>query len=361
MKILVVYATAGAGHKKAAEALYDGLKGSGHDVVYLDVLKYTNAFYHYSYVQGYTFLVKHLPVVWAAFFGLLDLPWMRPVLVDFRRFYNAVNARAFHDYLRKEQFDCIFSTHFLPNEVAAYLKRTGQIHSKLICCVTDFDVHRIWISKGIDRYAVASPYTREKIISLGVDAQNVHVTGIPVNQKFSRNKNRAELKQKMGLKDGMFTVLMATGSFGFGPIEEVASRLQGLQVLVVCGHNKALYQRMKSRNLPDVVVYGLVDNMDELMAVSDAMITKPGGLSISEALVTGLPLIFFSAIPGQEEHNVRVLARQGVGVSHCPIENMAAVLRAYQSDPQQFQDAQSKAKALGKPDAVKDILSLSHA
>jgi len=154
--------------------------------------------------------------------------------------------------------------------------------------------------------------------------------------------------------------LIATGSFGFGPIEEVVSRLQGVQVLVVCGHNKALYERMNARAMPGVKVYGLVDNMDELMAASDVMITKPGGLSISEALVTGLPLIFFSAIPGQEENNVRVLARQGVGVSNCPVEEIAGTLKRYQNDPKEFQSAQAKARDLGKPRAVKDILALIH-
>ncbi len=358
MKILVVYATAGAGHKKAAEALYDGLKDSGHTVVYLDVLKYTNVFYHYSYARGYTLLVKYLPLVWAAFFGFLDLPWMKPVLVHFRRFYNMINAYAFHTYLKQEQFDYIFSTHFLPNEVSAYLKRTGEIRSTIISCVTDFDVHRIWISKGIDHYTAASPYTREKLISLGVDPAAVHVTGIPVNEKFSGLKDRSALKQKLGVQEGPFTVLIATGSFGFGPIEQVAACLKGIQVLVVCGHNAALYKRMNAKALPDVKVYGLVDNMDELMAVSDAMITKPGGLSISESLVMGLPLIFFSAIPGQEENNVRVLARQGVGISNCPAEGIAEILKRYQNDPQEFQAARARARELGKPDAVRDILAL---
>ncbi len=361
MKILVVYATAGAGHKKAAQALHDGLKGSGHEVVYLDVLEYTNSIYRYSYARGYTLLVKYLPLVWAIFFGFLDFPWMKPVLVHFRRFYNMINACAFQKYLKQEQFDCIFSTHFMPNEVAAYLKRTGQIRSKIICCVTDFDVHRIWISRGVDCYTVASPYTREKIISLGVNPMDVYVTGIPVNEKFSSHKDRTELKQKLGIRDGVFTVLIATGSFGFGPIEKVVAHLRGIQVLVVCGHNDLLYLRMSTQNQPGVKVYGLVDNMDELMAVSDVMITKPGGLSISEALVIGLPLIFFSAIPGQEENNVRVLARQGVGVSNCPVEGIAATLKRYQNDPQEFQSAQAKARDLGKPRAVKDILALIHA
>ena len=108
-------------------------------------------------------------------------------------------------------------------------------------------------------------------------------------------------------------------------------------------------------------VYGFVDNMDELMAVSDAMITKPGGLSISEALVIGLPLIFFNAIPGQEENNVRVLAVYGVGVSGCPVSEMAHILKNFQMSSEDLSEARLRSRNLGRPNAAKDILALMKA
>ena len=110
----------------------------------------------------------------------------------------------------------------------------------------------------------------------------------------------------MGLQPDLFTVLVATGSFGIGPIEGIIDVLKGFQVIVVCGHNRDLFRKLSGKYCALVKVLGLVDNMHELMAVSDAMVTKPGGLSICEALVSQLPLIFFNAIPGQEIGNIKV-------------------------------------------------------
>ncbi len=359
MKILIVYATAGAGHKKAAEAIYQRLSQSAeHQVVFLDVLEYTAALYKRSYSWGYTFLITRIPWLWGMFFALLDRPWMFGVMTAARRLHNRINAGAFHRYLEEQQFDYIISTHFLPNEVSAALKRKGKIRSKIVSIITDYDVHRIWISRGIDCYAVASHWTKRKIIALGVDAAKVYMTGIPTDEKFSQKNDISALKKRLGLREDVFTVLIATGSFGIGPIEEIAQSLTGMQLLVICGHNQKLFERLNRKANGLIKVYGFVNNMHELMMVSDAMITKPGGLSISEALVTGLPLIFFNAIPGQEENNVKVLAVYGVGVSDCPVSEMAHILKGFQLSGEEHSAARLRSRNLGRPDAVKDILAL---
>src|SRR3989344_2843170 len=123
-KVLVVHASAGAGHKKAAEAVYNALKESGHyEAHFADVLDYTNPFYKYSYQKTYTYLVTKTPLIWALFFKLTDLKILRPLVRVLRRILNSVNAKTFEKFLKKEQFDCIVSTHFFPNEVASSLKR----------------------------------------------------------------------------------------------------------------------------------------------------------------------------------------------------------------------------------------------
>ena len=130
MKILVIHATAGAGHKKAAEAVYNGLIAQGgHDVRFVDALDYTYPFFKKSYPDSYTFLVTRMPWAWGISFAFLDLPWMQPLVRGVRRLYNGFNAKALHKFLIDEQFDCIITTHFLSEEVSAYLKRTGKIKS----------------------------------------------------------------------------------------------------------------------------------------------------------------------------------------------------------------------------------------
>lgn len=359
MKILVIHASAGAGHMKAAEAILNGLKKhTTHEAVLVDALDYSYPFFKKMYREGYFFLISKIPLAWAVFFGILDIPILQPLVRLGRRIYNFLNTQKLHKYLIKENFDCIISAHFMPNEVASALKQRGKITSKIITVVTDYDVHRIWLAKNIDQYCVASSWTKEKLIKMGIDASKVHFTGIPTDEKFSKEYDVAKLKKELGLKENMFTVLIATGSFGMGPIEEIIDTLEGFQVIAVCGHNKDLYERLVKKNLPNVKPCPLIKNMFELMAVSNAMITKPGGLSISEALVCSLPMIFFSAIPGQEANNIKVLSYSGVGISNCSLNEIVDRLREYKDDPKKYQDAVAKVKAMAQPKAVQNIIGL---
>jgi len=359
MKILFIHASAGAGHLKAAEALYlTSQTMPGHEAVFVDALDLCSTFYKKSYRKTYAVLISNLPSIWGMAFALLDIPWLQLLIRRFRRLYNWINARKVQEYMQREKFDAIVSTHFMPTEISAALKRKGLIQSKVITVVTDFDVHRIWLAEGVDYYTAASEWTKKKLISLGIPENKIVVTGIPTNEKFSAQPDIAELKRSLGLKEDMFTILMATGSFGIGPIEQIIEALKGFQVIVVCGHNKNLFKRLSRKQYDGVKVCGLVDNMHELMAVSDAMITKPGGLSISEALVSQLPMIFFNAIPGQETNNIKVLREHGIGISDCTIDEMVQEVQKLQSSKDAFLTALKRTKQLARPTAVRDILAL---
>ena len=361
MKILVIHATAGAGHKKAAEAIFHGLqaRGSSFDARLVDALDYTNPIFKKTYPSSYVFLVTHLPWLWAFFFGLIDLPWIQPVVRGFRRLYNGFNARALEEFLIREQFDGIVTTQFLSAEVCACLKREGKIRSKVICVVTDFDVHRIWVNAGIDVYTAACEYTKNKLVELGVPSEKIFVTGIPTDAKFALAPDPVALKKKLGIQDGLLTILIATGSFGMGPIEEIMDLLGNYQLLIVCGHNKELYDRLNPKASGNVHVLGLVDNMDELMAVSNIMVTKPGGLSISEALVKKLPMIFFSAIPGQETNNIKVLSSYEVAFENQgTLSQIAQTIHEWDSNPKDLDALRGRMSELSKPDAVADIINL---
>ena len=257
----------------------------------------------------------------------------------------------------KEQFDAVITTQFLSAEVCAYLKREGKIKSKVICVVTDFDVHRIWVNEGIDVYTGACDYTKNKLFALGVPPENVFATGIPTDAKFAQNPDTLALKKKLGLQDGL-TILIATGSFGMGPIEELMKLLENYQLLVVCGHNRELYERLKPRARKNTHILGLVDNMDELMSVCDVMVTKPGGLSIAEALVKKLPMIFFSAIPGQETNNIKVLDSYEVSQGQCSLAQIAKTIHEWDINPKDLDALRRRMSELSKPNAVADIIAL---
>jgi len=360
MKILVIHATAGAGHKKAAEAIYHSLQAKGSDFNFhiVDALDYTSPFFRISYPRSYAFLVTRLPWAWGYFFSLLDIPWLQPLVQVVRRLYNGFNAQALQKFLIQEQFDAVITTHFLPAEVCAFLKRSGQIKSKIICVVTDFDVHRIWVNTGIDIYTAACEYTKNKLMALGVPSGKIFTTGIPTDIRFAQKPDISALKKKLGIQDSIFTVLIATGSFGMGPVEELMELLKNYQLLIVCGHNRDLYERLKPKAQKNAHILGLVDNMDELMAVSNVMVTKPGGLSIAEALVKKLPMLFFSAIPGQETNNIKVLSSYGVGSAPSFLSQVAQTIHEWEANPKDLEALRRRMNELSKPNAVADIIAL---
>lgn len=359
MKILVIHATAGAGHKKAAEAIYNGIKAkTSYDVTLVDALDYSNPLFQYSYPNGYSFMVTHMSWLWAFVFGLLDIPAMQGAVRFVRRIYNAVNTQRLHRFLIKEQFDWIICTQFMSAEVSGYLKRTGKIKSKVLCVVTDYDVHRIWVNEGVDFYTGACDYTRDRLMALGVPKDRAFVTGIPTDPKFQKEWDVPTIRRQLGIDEHAITTLIATGSFGFGPIEELVDILKSHQLIIVCGHNKALFERLTARGLPHVKVCGLVNNMDELMAASDIMVTKPGGLSISEALVKGLVLVFFSAIPGQETKNVEVLMKSNVGLGQLGLKEIGEAINRLHGSSQELALQRSRSKNFAKPWAVDDIMRI---
>jgi processive 1,2-diacylglycerol beta-glucosyltransferase len=261
-KILILHASAGAGHRKAAEAVFHGLRDRGIHADIVDALTYTSPFFRSTYSQGYEFMVGKLPKLWAVFFGLTDQKWFQPILRVIRRLYNRLNTMPLVRFIKDGQYDVIVTTHFLSTEVCGWLRRTGQIKAKFVTIVTDYDVHRIWQVPGVDVYLVASEYTRRRLIALGVDEKQVFVTGIPVDEKFIRIRDRGETRRKLGLREDRFTVLLSTSSFGFGPIEELATLLKDLQLIIICGNNKTLFEKMSAQGNSLHKICGFVDNME---------------------------------------------------------------------------------------------------
>ncbi len=359
MNILVIHASAGAGHTKAAEALYEGLRDqSDQGVQIVDALDYTSASNKAIYRKTYALLVTKFSWAWGFFFKISDYRQMQPLIKAIRRIFNSLTARKLERFLIDGHFDYILSTHFFPNEVASRLKVQGKIASKIISVITDFDVHPIWVQEAIDYYTVACGDTRDKLLSLGVKKEMICVTGIPTQRKFQQDMNREDLRRKFGLPKKGFTVLVATGSFGMGPIEAMISDLAEFQLLIVCGSNQSLHERLRGNPCANVKVFGLVDNMHELMSVADCLITKPGGLSISEALVKGLPMIFFCAIPGQETNNIRILRQHGIGIVAENPQQIAIELRRLNFSQDEMTAARKNIAHLARPGAVEAIKAL---
>jgi len=361
MRVLITYASAGAGHRRVAEAVYDYLRDNRKDLKLelVDILPFANPFFRFCYNSGYPFLVHYAIWLWGFFFWMTEFGLTRWFSRKGALISNYLGCRKFVTYLSKEKFDFIISTHFLNSELAANLKLKNKIQAKLITVITDFGIHPFWVSNGTDLYVVASGLTRDKLLNLGVEEQKIQASGIPISSSFVKTQNRAQLAEKFGINPNKFTVLVMTGSFGSGPLEEIAESLCGqAQVLVVCAKNKKLFARLQKRNLENVKVFGFVNNAQELMAVSDIIITKPGGSSIAEFLNMELFPIFISAIPGQEQENIRILAGYGIGYAPKNIKQIKELVVDLKNNPQKLQSLKKNVSQAAKPSASEELSSV---
>jgi processive 1,2-diacylglycerol beta-glucosyltransferase len=357
MKIIIAYASVGAGHFKAAEAVYKHLSPDKNlSVSLVDVLEQSHPFFRNLYRSSYDFMVKHFPSLWAGCFFITQARVLRPVIQPLHSAINRVYTKKFLRNVIALNPDYILSTHFLPSQLAAYLKTKNKIQSRIFTVITDFGLHSFWVAPGTDRYFVASDYTKARLVREGVDPQDIQAAGIPVDYKFLRTIARKETCAKLGIEENKFTALVMTGSFGIGPLEEIVDLLhRDIQLLVVCARNKRLYLRLKNKNYPAVKIFAFIDNTEELMAVSDVIVTKPGGLTIAELLAREIVPVFICAIPGQEEKNIQVLASYGIGREVNTAKQVKKIVLDYKEHPEKMAKVQQGIRQLKKPLAVEEL------
>jgi processive 1,2-diacylglycerol beta-glucosyltransferase len=361
MKVLIIHASAGAGHRRAAEAIYNYLKEFHPelDLELLDALDKTNPIFKFDYTKGYSFLVHYAVLLWHWAFLVTDSRFLRPVSRWIARILNLINSQRLIRYLLEQNPGVIVSTHFLPSELAAGLKEKNRINSKLITVITDYGVHPFWISAGTDFYIVASDFTKARLALEGVGLDKIKVLGLPFDPKFLQKFERQDICRKLGIDPEKFTVLVMTGSFGLGPLEEIVGSLyQDCQLLVVCAGNKKLYARLQKKNFPNVKVFGFISNAEELMAVAQIIITKPGGATITEVLIRELPPVFISAIPGQETANVAALAGYGIGSSPRNLREIRSAVLDLKNNPQKLEEQKIRIREIKKPLACKELASV---
>mgnify|MGYP001568593859 CR=1 FL=1 len=312
-KVFVVYVSAGAGHQKAAEAVYEYLLKTRPDLELklINILDYCSPLVKFLYSKGYIFLISKHQWLWHLLYKLSYFFANNP----FRFLTDYKSAKRFSELLKVEKPDIVFSTHFLASSVITVYKRKKPSRTlRLITIITDYNLHPYWLGEGVDIYISACDYVKDELLRNGIAQDKIRVYGIPVKEKFYLPTDRKIVAQRLQIDPSKFTVLIITGTIGIGPIEEIVKTLaDSTQLLVVCGRNKELFERLVKLNHKNVTPYPLIDYVDELMSVSDIVLTKAGGLTISESLVKGLPMIFFSNIPGLETMNAKVITAYGAG------------------------------------------------
>lgn len=365
-KVLILSASAGAGHLRAAEAVEKAfleLKAAN-QVRNVDTLEYTNPLFRRLYSKAYIDIVNNAPELFGWFYEHYDKPWHN----ERRRLaFDKLNTRPFIKLLRRYQPDIAVCTHFLPAEIISWLKEKHKIRTRQVIIVTDFDIHAFWLCRHFEHYFVALDETKAHLIALGVPSDKVTVSGIPIDPVFSKPKNKIQMRRLHKLEPELPAILVSAGGFGVGPVEKIMQSLlkmkNAAQVIVICGNNKKLKDKVDKtlKNVPaDSPVrfrsVGYTNQMDSFMAASDLILGKTGGLTTSEALASGLAFVIVDPIPGQEQRNAEHLLEEGVAIKCNNWPVLAYKIDKLLDNPQRLARMKLKAQQLAKPSAAYDIV-----
>ncbi|HAV63547.1 MAG TPA: hypothetical protein DCY13_14420 [Verrucomicrobiales bacterium] len=362
MKVLIATVTAGAGHLQAAAAVREAwpLLRPDDEVSQVDVLDHVPKLQRKVYVEGYVTLIENAPELWGYLFKKTDDVKMLRRLAKWRGEIARHSNRSFARLLREQAPDVVVSTHYLPVEIlAAMRRRHPEFKPFHACVITDFEAHSLWLEQQVDLNCVAAPETRDSLVARGLDAARIEVTGIPIAQRFSGPIDMPALRRARGWRDDLPIVLVLGGGFGMGPVAEVLEAInqlkQPVQTVVVAGRNEKLRADLAAREWSHPTdVFGYVTNMHELMAASDIILSKPGGLTTSEALALGKPLFILNPIPGQEAANSDYLLERGAAVKVNRSEDVTSRLEELLGSARLKQLSRAAAK-LGRPDSARAV------
>lgn len=350
LRVLIFSATFGNGHLRAAEAIIEGIliKHPSAVIAHLDFVDFLNPRINSIIKYGYSKLIKYIPKLWGRIYHKTSKVKLKP---KSQHFLSKMGRNKFLKYIEEFKPDFIVCTYPTVSCILAQLRYEQLLQVPVFTIITDYSVHYHWIHQGVDGYIVACDEVKESLIAWGIRAERIFMTGIPVSLKFEKEADRAQIIAKLGLKPNRPIFLVMGGSYGVLKsanriCKNLADSLIPVQAIIICGKNKKLY-----RSLEDIIAQGrnlmirleFVNNVEELMSVSDLIITKAGGLTVSEALTKHLPLIIFKPIPGQEDENASFVQRSGAGCIAGNELELAQQINRFLRHPEDIEEMRRKA------------------
>jgi processive 1,2-diacylglycerol beta-glucosyltransferase len=328
----------------------------------IDVLTLASKTFRRIYGKGYLDLANRAPHFLGFVYDFLDRPKDKDAEGELGRFRVALeklNMQPFLKLLKSETWDIVLNTHFLPAEIIGSLRSSGNISVPQVTVTTDFMTHRMWVQEPCEHYFTACDESAAYLNSWGVPRERISVTGIPIHPVFCRRKDRSACLKAQALKGDRPIVMVLSGGFGVGPIEQIFQATLMVEipvdVVVVCGRNAELGKKIAQLQLPRrhrVKIVEYTTEIDELMAISDVVISKPGGLSSAEVLAKGSVLAIVNPIPGQESRNSDYLLENWAAVKIGPLATLPYKINALLNDHPRLERLKANARKLGRPRAA---------
>lgn len=367
-KILIFYGSYGGGHLSAAKSIRDYIEKNYSDsqVELVDCVEYVNKLFNKLTTKAYKDFSKNARWIWKHLYYDSESG-------SLSRICNTINrlmAIKLNRLIQEFQPDLIISTHPFSSQMCAILKEKGKLNCKVATILTDYASHNQWLVKSefIDYYFVAQQGMVDDLVSRGVNKDKIHVTGIPLSSRFLQSYNKQKILEDYGLTSDKNTILFfAGGEFGFGKdktfnrLKAIIDNLPNLQVVAVAGRNEKMKERFDelvktTRTESNVKILSFTNQVPELMSVSDLVITKPGGLTTTESLASGLPLIVIDPLPGQEEENAEFIENSGAGIWVKDSDNIESILLDIFNSPTKLEDMKSKARLIAKKNSTQNIV-----
>src|SRR5260221_7288790 len=294
-RVLILSASSGAGHVRAAQALEKAFHAQGNcDVEHIDALQHVTKLFQRLYDKAYIRMVRRAPELMGLLYERTDRPWRHP---RERLAMDRVNPQPMIRLLKKIQPDLCVTTHFLPAEILAWLIAKKKLQARHAIVVTDYDVHALWLCRTVDRYYVAMQESLEYLANIGVPREKLHVTGIPIDPLFEKPVSASDARKKLGLTASESVLLLSAGGYGVGPLEQLVKDLLATQrpwqIVAIAGKSKPLKKKLDGlakcagktpSGQPRLVPVGFTTEMDQHMAAADLLIGKAGGFTASEHL-----------------------------------------------------------------------------
>ena len=362
MRILLLYVSAVSGHRRAAQAIAEAFHKFYPEVeVHQENLfQHGNSFIRCLLDSFYYAIIKLTPWLWDLIWDSQTVYWFTYGIRDL--LYQLNYHRLYREVIYPYQPQAVICTHNIACALCSSIKRQKKMNFLLTAIPTDFSLHPYWYYPAVNLYLIPHEGMRAKLIKQGAKDNQIKSTGIPVSFGFGRQENQKKLRREWGLDPDLFTILLMGGALGLGPIEKIVYTLSdmnlSLQLLVVTGINRHLkrkLEQLQSRiNFP-LRIWGFVNEIDQLMGVSNLLISKPGGLTTAEALSKAVPMGIVDSLAGQERRNRELLLERGVAFDLREGREIARLVAKLSDGSFDWEDWKKKVSELARPHASWEI------